>query len=127
MGTINVNKTTVKEHILIKPEASEIVFQPLDLVTGQPQHLERVIAVRSDPHGHMEYYHRDLTDGMRSHWAVPAKTLREKVDKVIKIAKQLDGSVDPVVGLGFHSPPHGWLGERSQAGNEGTTNNSRAR
>jgi len=72
---------------------------------GKRKHLERVISVRTEPNVHMEYYQRDLTDGMRSNWAVPATTLREKVDKVIKLAKELDNIVEPVVGLGFHSPP----------------------
>jgi len=101
--TITKNQTTVKEHVFIDRETSEIVFQPMDLDTGKPKHLERVIAVKEEPFLHLEYYQRDLTDGMRSHWSVPAKTLREKCDKLIKMAKELDGTTEPIVGLGIHS------------------------
>jgi hypothetical protein len=54
---------------------------------------------------HLEYYQRDLSDGMRSPWAVPVGVLKGSVDKLIEVAKGLDETVEPVVGFGFHSPP----------------------
>merc|ERR1719223_2088409 len=82
-----------------------MVYQPMDLETGVPRIEERVIAIKTDPHLHLEYYQRDLSDGMRSPWAVPVSVLTESVDKLIEIAKGLDETVEPVVGFGYHSPP----------------------
>merc|ERR1712157_176854 len=73
--TISANKTTLQEHVTINREANEIVYQPIDLETGLPQIEERVIAIKNDPHLHLEYYQRDLSDGMRSPWAVPVNVL----------------------------------------------------
>merc|ERR1712137_25917 len=103
--TISANKTTVQEHVMINREANEIVYQPIDLETGVPQIEERVIAIKNDPHLHLEYYQRDLSDGMRSPWAVPVSVLTGAVDKLIEIAKVMDDTVEPVVSFGFHSPP----------------------
>lgn len=103
--TISANKTTVQEHVMINREANEIVYQPIDLETGVPHIEERVIAIKNDPHLHLEYYQRDLSDGMRSPWAVPVSVLKGTVDKLIEIAKVMDETVEPVVSFGFHSPP----------------------
>jgi len=103
--TITANNTTVQEHILINRVANELVFQPINLETGVPQIEERVIAIKNDPHLHLEYYQRDLSDGMRSPWSVPVSVLKGSVDKLIEIAKTLDATVEPLVGLGFHSAP----------------------
>merc|ERR1712176_1748409 len=102
--TISANKTKVQENVMINREANEIVYQPIDLETGLPQIKERVIAIKNDPHLHLEYYQRDLSDGMRSPWAVPVNVLTGTVDKLIEIAKVMDETVEPVVGFGFHSP-----------------------
>merc|ERR1712174_84675 len=102
--TISANKTTLQEHVTINREANEIVYQPIDLETGLPQIEERVIAIKNDPHLHLEYYRRDLSDGMRSPWAVPVNVLTGTVDKLIEIAKVMDETVEPVVSFGFHSP-----------------------
>jgi len=103
--TITANNTTVQEHVLINREANEMVFQPINLETGVPQIEERVIAIKTDPHLHIEYYQRDLSDGMRSPWALPVSVLKETVEKLLKVAKDLDATVEPVVGFGFHSSP----------------------
>jgi len=97
-------KTTVKEHIIINREASEIVYQPMNIETDKPSHQERVIAIKEEPFLHLEYYQRELTDGMRSSWTAPVSALRTKVDKLIKVAKQLDGTTEPIIGFGLHSP-----------------------
>jgi len=103
--TITATNTTVQEHIVINREANEMVYQPIHLETGVPQIEERVIAIKTDPHLHLEYYQRDLSDGMRSPWMVPESVLKVAVDKLIEIAKSLDATVEPLVGFGFHSPP----------------------
>merc|ERR1711937_24120 len=101
--TISANKTKVQEHVMINREANEIVYQPIDLETGLPQIKERVIAIKNDPYLHLEYYQRDLSDGMRSPWGLPVSVLQESVDKLVEMAKVLDKTVEPVVGFGFGS------------------------
>merc|ERR1712136_735327 len=83
--------------------ASEIVFQPLHPDTGAPVHEERVIAVREEPNLHLEFYQRDVTDGMRSPWNLPVDVVSKSFQEVVKVAQKLESKVQPVIGLGFHS------------------------
>ena len=86
--TIKANNKIMKERIWMNRVASEIVFRPLHPDTGAPSHDERVVAVREEPNLHLEFYQRDVTDGMRTPWKLP-------VDVV--------NTVQSVIGWGFQS------------------------
>jgi hypothetical protein len=101
--TIKANNKIMKERIWINRVASEIVFQPLHPDTGAPLHEERVIAVREEPNLHLEFYQRDVTDGMRSPWKLPVDVVSKSFQEVVKVAQKLENTVQPVIGLGFHS------------------------
>jgi hypothetical protein len=101
--TLRSNNKTVRERIRIDRVASEIVYQPLQPDSGVPMDEERVIAVRSDPNLHLEYFQRFVTDGMRSLWALPVDVLSKSVQELTSVAKKLEATVESVVGLGLQS------------------------
>merc|ERR1712135_273167 len=66
-------------------------------------HEERVIAVREEPNLHLEFYQRDVTDGMRSPWKLPVDVVSKSFQEVVKVAQKIENTMQPVIGLGFHS------------------------
>ena len=84
--------------------AIEIVFQPLHPDSGAPLDEERVVCrFRRNRILHLEFYPRDVTDGVQLSWKTPVDVVSKNFQEVIKVDRQLESTVQPLVGLGFHS------------------------
>ena len=87
---ITAPNVIMKEQIWLNRVASEFVFQPLHPATGASLHDEDFIAVQGKPNLHLEFCQRDVTDGVRSPWNVPADVVSQGCQEVFTVAETLE-------------------------------------
>ena len=49
------------------------------------------------------FHHHDVTDGMQLSWKIPVDVVSKNFLEVIKVDRQLESTVQPLVGLDIHS------------------------
>merc|ERR1712051_19089 len=79
----------------------EIIYRKVDPETKRETDDERVIAVKEGPL-RMEFFHRHVSDGYRSHWQAPLDSVKQMVQELVDYAAKTEGKGE-VVGLGIRS------------------------
>merc|ERR1719323_2859704 len=107
--TINATGKVVEEHIRTDKSKGEMTFRLMDIFTKQEVGEERVISMQMQPL-RLEFYCRNVSTGVRVHWAAPVAALQAMIPKLAQYGAmtmaEFGGMTSAqVVGMGWTSPP----------------------
>ena len=68
-----------------------------------PLHDEHVIAVREEPNVHIEFYKRDVTDGVQSPWKLPVYVVSMSFHEVFPVGEKIENKVQLVKNVRVYS------------------------
>jgi len=100
--TLTATKERVLERITINEEVGEVTYNKCTQ-GGQPGNVERVIAIHTPLR--LEFYERNVSDGLRLNWTAPYSMARDTFDNIVQQAKQIEKNSTDVVGFGVASKP----------------------
>mmetsp|Transcript_50457 Transcript_50457/g.161505 ORF Transcript_50457/g.161505 Transcript_50457/m.161505 type:complete len:670 (-) Transcript_50457:171-2180(-) len=100
--TLKATGECVLERVTVNEEIGEVTYNKCGK-DGQPSNVERVLAIHTPLR--LEFYERNVSDGMRLNWQAPYAIARQTFENIIKLAKQLEKNTSDVIGYGLASKP----------------------